>query len=92
MWTLMRCALNYDPATGWRFSTYAYRRWCWRRIRSPSAARPTRGGSRPASYDVQSFRLRSPLAAPIDELIDAEERADEAAFRAWRPDALPHAA
>jgi RNA polymerase sigma factor (sigma-70 family) len=81
MWSLMRCALNYDPATGWRFSTYAYRSLVLaahqiaKRQLEPRARRiPT------VSYDVQSFRLRSPLAAPIDELIDAEERADEAAF------------
>jgi RNA polymerase sigma factor (sigma-70 family) len=81
MWTLMRCAIGYDPATGWRFSTYTYRSLMLaghhfaKRTLAPSRRRiPT------SSYDAQSFRLRSPLRAPIDELIDAEDRADEAAF------------
>jgi DNA-directed RNA polymerase specialized sigma subunit len=47
MWSLMRCALNYDPATGWRFSTYAYRSLVLaaHQIARRSSS-PGRGGSR----------------------------------------------
>jgi hypothetical protein len=48
MWTLMRCAINYDPATGWRFSTYAYRSLMLaaHQIAKRQLAAEPRGGSR----------------------------------------------
>jgi RNA polymerase sigma factor (sigma-70 family) len=83
MWTLMRCGVRYDTATGWQFSTYAYKSLVKAAYQNATQQIARRDGKRKihtSSYDAKTFLCKSPVPTPLAALLEEETRTSDLAF------------